>query len=331
MEGLDTKEMAEEAKKRGNALFAAKTDESLKAALEAYDEAIQHDPSNHVLYANKSAVFAYQAEKVYEPKEKVDNWVRALQAAKACTERGPDWAKGFLRQSQAEFELVASVAAWEKRKVDDLKFKRPKTKKMKSKMAAPAAGAGEEEEADAPEVEGVVVEEEPATAVPEGGEVEEEGEEDEEEQEEEEEVLTAEQADVVASCSFAGCEATCRKGLALDAGSAPLRERLQTLRDAGHATNEDADQALRDAAAGDALKKTGNTSFSAKRFREAAAVYTRALAQDPFNHVLYSNRSACYAEDDELEGPDQERVCVLERDAGCVSRGILERIRLGLV
>ena len=41
--------------------------------------------------------------------------------------------------------------------------------------------------------------------------------------------------------------------------------------------------------------------FSAKKFNEAAVVYTRALAADPFNHVLYSNRSACYAEEDECE------------------------------
>jgi hypothetical protein len=39
-EGLDTQAMAAEAKARGNALFAKKTDEGYKQALECYTEAI---------------------------------------------------------------------------------------------------------------------------------------------------------------------------------------------------------------------------------------------------------------------------------------------------
>ena len=56
--------MAQEAKKKGNALFAKKTDEAYKEALVAYDEAIALDGTNHVFYANKSAVYAAIAEKV---------------------------------------------------------------------------------------------------------------------------------------------------------------------------------------------------------------------------------------------------------------------------
>ena len=33
--------------------------------------------------------------------------IRQIKAARECTKRGPDWAKGFVRQSAAEFELVA--------------------------------------------------------------------------------------------------------------------------------------------------------------------------------------------------------------------------------
>ena len=48
MEGIDKKEMAADAKKRGNAFFAKKTEAAYKDALAAYDEAIELDPTNHV-------------------------------------------------------------------------------------------------------------------------------------------------------------------------------------------------------------------------------------------------------------------------------------------
>lgn len=38
-----------------------------------------------------------------------------------------------------------------------------------------------------------------------------------------------------------------------------------------------------------------------KKWKEAAECYTKALAQDPFDHVFYSNRSAAYAEAEEYE------------------------------
>eukprot|EP00127_Corallochytrium_limacisporum_P001419 Clim_evm41s55 gene=Clim_evmTU41s55 len=43
------------------------------------------------------------------------------------------------------------------------------------------------------------------------------------------------------------------------------------------------------------LKDLGNKAFSAKNYDEAVNHYTAAIEQDPSNHVLYSNRSACYA------------------------------------
>ena len=43
------------------------------------------------------------------------------------------------------------------------------------------------------------------------------------------------------------------------------------------------------------LKAKGNAAFSAKNFEEAIDYFGQAIAVDPQNHVLYSNRSACYA------------------------------------
>ena len=43
-----------------------------------------------------------------------------------------------------------------------------------------------------------------------------------------------------------------------------------------------------------ALKEQGNALYLQKRYDEAVRVYTQALALDPTNHVLYSNRCACH-------------------------------------
>ena len=45
----------------------------------------------------------------------------------------------------------------------------------------------------------------------------------------------------------------------------------------------------------DELKAQGNAAFSAKNFDEAIGFFTQGIAIDPSNHVLFSNRSACYA------------------------------------
>lgn len=41
-----------------------------------------------------------------------------------------------------------------------------------------------------------------------------------------------------------------------------------------------------------ALKDEGNKAFAAKKYDEAIDLFTKAIAIDPKNHVLYSNRSA---------------------------------------
>ncbi|KAL4533809.1 hypothetical protein Ndes2437B_g03133 [Nannochloris sp. 'desiccata'] len=48
-------------------------------------------------------------------------------------------------------------------------------------------------------------------------------------------------------------------------------------------------------ASSDELKSKGNTAFSAGKFEEAIQHFSDAIAVDPNNHVLYSNRSACFS------------------------------------
>ena len=42
-------------------------------------------------------------------------------------------------------------------------------------------------------------------------------------------------------------------------------------------------------------KAAGNNSFAAARYYAATAEFTKAIECDPYDHVFYSNRSACYA------------------------------------
>ena len=102
-------EQAAAAKDRGTALFAQKSPEGYRGALEQYTSAIELTPDNHLLYANRSACYAGLAAKGWQPREKCEQWAKALVEAKQCTELGPQWPKGFLRLATAQLELVDAL------------------------------------------------------------------------------------------------------------------------------------------------------------------------------------------------------------------------------
>ncbi|CAI2165459.1 2680_t:CDS:10 [Funneliformis geosporum] len=78
---------AEEYKSQGNKSFAAK---DYDKAIELFTKAIELDPSNHVLYSNRSA--SYASLKKYD---------KALEDANKTVELKKDWAKGYSRKGAA--------------------------------------------------------------------------------------------------------------------------------------------------------------------------------------------------------------------------------------
>lgn len=57
---------------------------------EKFTQAIEIEPSNHILYSNRSAVYAAQSQ--YE---------KALEDANKATDLKADWSKGWLRKGAA--------------------------------------------------------------------------------------------------------------------------------------------------------------------------------------------------------------------------------------
>ncbi|KAF4542527.1 Tetratricopeptide TPR-1 [Lasiodiplodia theobromae] len=94
--------MADALKAEGNKLFSAK---QFPEAIEKFSQAIEIDPSNHVLYSNRSACYASLRD--------FDN---ALKDAEKTTEIKPDWSKGWARKGAAlhgKGDLVTAVDAYE--------------------------------------------------------------------------------------------------------------------------------------------------------------------------------------------------------------------------
>mmetsp|Transcript_24767 Transcript_24767/g.42698 ORF Transcript_24767/g.42698 Transcript_24767/m.42698 type:complete len:571 (+) Transcript_24767:91-1803(+) len=85
------KQKAEEAKKKGNEAFAAK---DYEPAIKYFSEAIEHDPSNHVLYSNRSAAYA-----------SLEQYDKALEDAEKTVSLKPDWGKGYSRKGLALHRL----------------------------------------------------------------------------------------------------------------------------------------------------------------------------------------------------------------------------------
>eukprot|EP00882_Tetradesmus_deserticola_P034138 GHRQ01039064.1.p1 GENE.GHRQ01039064.1~~GHRQ01039064.1.p1 ORF type:complete len:104 (+),score=43.54 GHRQ01039064.1:265-576(+) len=83
--------MADALKAKGNAAFSAGNyDEAVKL----FSEAIELDPSNHVLFSNRSAAEA-----------SLQHYAAALKDAKKCVELKPDWPKGYSRLGAAHYGL----------------------------------------------------------------------------------------------------------------------------------------------------------------------------------------------------------------------------------
>ncbi|KAH8719137.1 hypothetical protein GQ44DRAFT_742025 [Phaeosphaeriaceae sp. PMI808] len=94
--------MADALKAEGNKLFAEK---KFAESIEKFSQAIELDPSNHVLYSNRSGAYASLKE-----------WENALADATKTTEIKPDWAKGWGRKGTAlhgEGDLVGATDAFE--------------------------------------------------------------------------------------------------------------------------------------------------------------------------------------------------------------------------
>ncbi|KAJ8538679.1 hypothetical protein K7X08_029975 [Anisodus acutangulus] len=83
--------MADEAKAKGNAAFAAG---NFTDAINHFTEAISLSPTNHVLYSNRSAAYA-----------SVNLFTEALTDAEKTVELKPDWSKGYSRLGAAYLGL----------------------------------------------------------------------------------------------------------------------------------------------------------------------------------------------------------------------------------
>ncbi|PBP20982.1 tetratricopeptide [Diplocarpon rosae] len=94
--------MAETLKALGNKAIAEK---NFDEAISKFTEAIAIEPTNHILYSNRSA--AYASKKDYE---------KALTDADKVTEIKPDWAKGWGRKGAAKHglgDLIGALDAYE--------------------------------------------------------------------------------------------------------------------------------------------------------------------------------------------------------------------------
>ncbi|KAL1297941.1 hypothetical protein AAFC00_006454 [Neodothiora populina] len=90
-------------KAEGNRLFTAK---NFEGAVEKFSQAIEIDPTNHVLYSNRSGAYA-----------SLRDFEHSLADATKCTEIKPDWAKGWSRKGAAlhgQGNLIDATDAYEK-------------------------------------------------------------------------------------------------------------------------------------------------------------------------------------------------------------------------
>ncbi|KAI9672348.1 MAG: Hsp90 cochaperone [Caeruleum heppii] len=94
--------MADALKAEGNKAFAEK---KFDEAIEAFSKAIEIEPTNHVLYSNRSGAFA-----------SLKNFDKALEDANKVVEIKPDWAKGWGRKGAAlhgQGDLIGALDAFD--------------------------------------------------------------------------------------------------------------------------------------------------------------------------------------------------------------------------
>ncbi|KAK6340155.1 Hsp90 cochaperone [Orbilia blumenaviensis] len=94
--------MADALKAQGNAAFSAK---DFPKAIDFFSQAIELDPTNHVLYSNRSGSHA-----------SLKDFDAALTDATKCTEIKPDWSKGWSRKGAALHgtgDLIGAIDAYE--------------------------------------------------------------------------------------------------------------------------------------------------------------------------------------------------------------------------
>ncbi|EFX03578.1 heat shock protein sti1 [Grosmannia clavigera kw1407] len=111
---------ADELKALGNKAIAAK---NYDEAIEKFTEAIAIDPSNHILFSNRSAAYASKKD-----------WDHALEDAEKTTTLKPDWAKGWSRKGTALYGKRDLVPAYEAYK-EGLKID-PNNAGMKNDLAS---------------------------------------------------------------------------------------------------------------------------------------------------------------------------------------------------
>ncbi len=85
------KEKAKEASAKAKEAFSKK---DYPTAIKFYTEAISHDPTDHLLFSNRSACYA-----------SIEQYQDALDDANKCVELKPDFARGYGRKGLAEFYL----------------------------------------------------------------------------------------------------------------------------------------------------------------------------------------------------------------------------------
>jgi len=88
---MSDKEKAQQAKALGNKAFQ---EGRFQEAVKFFSEAIKCDPSDHVLYSNRSGAYA-----------SLEDYQLALQDADSCVELNRSWAKGWSRKALAEHFL----------------------------------------------------------------------------------------------------------------------------------------------------------------------------------------------------------------------------------